>query len=194
MKTIITKSIITIIVITFSYLNTFSQDKKKYNGEIPAPVKTDESVLAEQLNQPPVSKEIIDFQNRMQAVKESGNRDDIIRLQSESDRITGSHTAFPQQTGVKKLSSEETDNIVMNNITNSSDKVIMGMAACTEQSGNNTGRIWTIYSFYPNSPPYFADVLSISYSDNNGQTWNSYGTYYLEDLNTFGRMDSWMRN
>ena len=65
MKTIITKSIFAILVVSFSYLNVLSQEKKIYKGEISAPVKTDESVLIQQQSQPPPLREVLDFQNKM---------------------------------------------------------------------------------------------------------------------------------
>lgn len=175
-----TKSLIAVFVVTFSYLNVLSQVKEIYRGEIPAPVKTDESILTGQLNQPPPSKKIIDFQNRMKAAKESDNKDEIIRLQGESDRITGTYTAAPKQTEVKKLTPEQEDNIIMNNITNSTERIVTAMATCTEQSGNKTGRIWSVYRYTPVDG--FSDGIGISYSDDYGNNWNGYGLYSIAGI------------
>ncbi len=176
MKSIMTKSIITMLFVILSCLNIYSQQKKNYRTEIPAPVKTDKSVLKDLQNQSPVSEDIIDFQNRMKVAKESGNREEILRLQRESDRVTGSFTAAPPRLEVSKMNIEE-DQIAARVISNSNSRIILGMATCTEQTGNNTGRIWAINSYYPNSPPFILDGMEINFSDDNGITWNNFGFY-----------------
>ena len=55
------KSIIVLIVLLSSNVYILSQDKKKYEGEIPVPVKIDAHNKLKQQNQPAPSKEIIDF-------------------------------------------------------------------------------------------------------------------------------------
>ena len=177
MKTNIIKSILVIFILSGAHLSLLSQEKKNTRVEIPAAVKTDKSVLNLQQSQLPPSKEETDFQNKMKSAKQSGNRTEMLKLRDESDRINGTHTDFPEKLDVKKLNYDEEDNIVMHSITNSASRIIMTLATCTEQSGNNIGRIWTVFSFYPNSPPFFADGIGVSYSDDNGDTWNNYGIY-----------------
>lgn len=171
------KSIIVLTVLLFFNVYVLSQDKKNYEGEIQAPVKIDAHINLNQQNQPSPSKEIIDFEDKMKAAKLSDNKEEIKRLQNESDRITGTYTSVPSQMEIKKLSQEEADNIVMNSITNSNDKGIISMATCTEHSGNNIGRIWSVYGYYPDYAPYNPDGIGLKYSDDNGISWNNFGIY-----------------
>ncbi len=183
MKSNIIKSIITTLVVIITFQNVFSQEKKIYKGEIPAPVKTEESVLREQQNQPPVSGEVVEFQNRMNAARESGNREEMLRLQSESDRVLGTYTEAlhksDAKTAVFPIEAEE-DNIVTHSITNDNNETILGIATCTEQSGNNTGRIWSVNSFYY-APPSDVNGIMVKYSDDDGLTWTNFGSYGFTD-------------
>ncbi len=153
-----------------------AQVKKINPGEIQAPVKINKKAVIEKQNQITTSNAVIDFENRMTTAKFAGNRDEILRLRNESDRITGTVTKAPEQTDAKRINIEQTGNILANSISNINSRTLMGMATCTEQSGNNAGRIWAVYSYYPNSPPYILDGIGISYSDN-GKDWTDYGSY-----------------
>ena len=82
MKTILSKSVIAIVLAVFSCLNVSAQEKKIYEGEIPVPVKNEKNSLRENRNAAP-SKEVIDFQNKMRAAKESGDRNESKNLLKE---------------------------------------------------------------------------------------------------------------
>ena len=181
MKTIITKSFITIVIVAISFLNVLSQEKKVYNGEISAPVTNTESNRNFNEHSNYSSPDAIEFEAKMKRAKESGDLNESIKLQGEIDNALNTKTLFPQAGDSKNNSVKElkTDisNIDSNKIYTLSGYTyqILSTATCTEQRGSNSGRIWTVANMAVDGGKYTIFSIGVFYSDNNGVSWTKYG-------------------
>ncbi len=184
MKTISTKFIIGILIVTASNFNVLSQEKKIYTGEVPAPLIIDENTVQFLHKQNQQSKKITDFEKKLKVIKESGRIDNTGNLEKEFDEVMGTETMkLKKDESVKLLDETEINNTL--NLQNSKVTTYGGycVATCTEQTGLNNGRIWIIcltdYDIY--AEYYHSE--SIYYSDNYGLSWIHYLSYSAEYLN-----------
>ena len=165
--------------------NVYSQEKKDFKGEVPAPLKIQNNSEREMQNHKTSSREVTDLQNKMRTAKESGDRNAIINLQKKYDELTGSVTKTPDKINMKRINPEEMglDNIYTNNIFSTNDHFsIVDMATATDHRGNNAGRIWTVWIGEEDKFIYDASSLGLAYSDDNGLTWT---VQYLYTFNSY---------
>ncbi|MBK9332690.1 MAG: hypothetical protein IPM96_09905 [Ignavibacteria bacterium] len=184
MKTIITKSSIAIVILIISNFNVFSQEKKIYKGEVPAPLIIEDNFEQSLKNQNHQSKKITDFEKKLKNLKESGNTDNTGNLEKEFDEVMGTKTIkLEKDENVKLL--DETEINRQQNLQTSKVAPYIGFCAatCTEESGPNTGRIWTIIITVWDINAGYYDYESIYYSDNNGLSWIHYLSYSADYLN-----------
>ena len=85
METILTKSVIAISIVIIFCFNVLSQEKKSYQGEIPAPVTKNESNRSIIENRAIKSSDVLEFEAKMKKAKESGDLSESIKLQGEID-------------------------------------------------------------------------------------------------------------
>lgn len=164
------------LLIFFISSNLFSQEKKIQPPEIAAPVQKD--IERENLNSTsPPTQEIINLQNEMIEAKRSGNVDNVLKIQEELNKLTGSATAPGEKMEMHLMESNknplQTDNI--NSGLVSSVTGVKGINSCTEQVGSTAGRIWSVFVFGPQSGTT-VDQLRLCYKNFGETTWNEWIT------------------
>src|SRR4030095_13784623 len=115
-----------------------------------------------------------DFQQQLLQAKTSGNVNEVIRLQNELDKFTGSVSMQMQNDPNVQLIRasnppfKETDNTI-NVIRILQRNNVKSIATATEQRGTTAGRIWIAATVA--GAGNINDTLWVFYSDNNGFSW-----------------------
>ncbi len=181
METILTKSVIAISIVIIFCFNVLSQEKKSYQGEIPAPVTKNESNRSIIENRAIKSSDVLEFEAKMKKAKESGDLSESIKLQGEIDVALSTKTVF-SKSNISQISSMHESGSGITNFDSSKIYTfsgytyqILSTATCTEQRGSNLGRIWTIAMMAVDGGKYTLHSIGVFYSDNNGVNWTQFG-------------------
>ena len=181
MRSIISKSIIVIAILITSNFKLLSQGKINYEKEIPAPATKTNSNRIINENSNYKSLEVFEFEDKMKKAKESGDLNESIKLQSGIDKALNTKTIYPKTRFVKNEPVKESKTDISNFDTNKIYTLsgytyqILSTATCTEQRGNNLGRIWTIANMAVDGGKYTIFSIGVFYSDDNGVSWTKYG-------------------
>ncbi len=174
------ESLITFALVFFICLNVSAQQKKKFIGEIPAPVKNERRFIRENANRMAPSEEVLKFQERMRSAKKSLDRTENSKLLNDIDDKLGTKTVslVRRKEPLKVLNNlnlqfDNFDTSVVYRSQEFSYK-FKCVSTCTEQRGANAGRIWTSAIINVGEYSYYIGVF---YSDINGTTWNVYSVF-----------------
>lgn len=152
------------------YGNLFSQDLKIKPPAVPVQLVNDYSIHD---NNPVVSSpEIVNLEKQILEAKNNGDVNTVISLQKRMGKLTGTVSnrgeLFQQTLMERKTDSEGSDNIYAGLV--SSVTGVKGIATCTEQIGPTATRIWSAFTYGPQSGAT-PDILRICYSDDGGRSW-----------------------
>jgi len=174
MRKINLKSFVLVLILTLFCARVFAQQKKVNPGEHQEDVQFDLSENKDtEYNSEILSNEVIELQQKQLEAKKSGNQNEVTRIQSELDRLTGSFTIAGETNPndvvneVNKITNQENiDALTISNV--SSDFEIRGLATATEQRGATQGRIWVAYGVEGDND---VDTLKLKHSDDDGLSW-----------------------
>ena len=185
MKTKFLVSILSLSLILFYALNSFSQEKKIQPRESAVEVvkNSDRNIGGNEFDLKTTSS-ISEIEQQMLDAKKNGNIDRVIQLQNERDKISGTVSMQGEKLDMKLIEPGkipfEIDNINAGLVSTATG--VKGINTCTEQIGSTASRIWTAFVFGPNSGAT-NDMLRLCYSDDGGRTWTEKATISFSSAN-----------
>lgn len=189
MKTLNTTLIILAIVSLFTFNFASSQDrgKQKHHPSSDKPGKPVNrisglnktfpvnNILNEQKIISPEEKNLM---MKIKSARQSGNKQEMKRMQSQLNNIQGVVSKRGEQTGYIKKSENISRGFNQINIS----QVFFGddvaaITTVTEQRGDNTGRIWTVVSRNEYGFSNYSETI-FYYSNDNGINWYGYASAF----------------